>query len=82
MRDIKLKDNLRYKYIKVLSETKKLGTIGNAWFDEYKSLDNFDDFNQNVLSLENLFSGFSPLNSYSLAILVSTIYDWWFYNYW
>lgn len=67
---IKLSDNLRFEFAKELKQIFKLGDIG--WFGEDIELNSYGSFNLNVSSLQRVFDSFSPLNSYSLAIFVTS----------
>ena len=71
IRDVKLPNKLEWKSHKSKSDVKKIGEkIG--WFSDEKSLSNYGDFRENVNSLKKLFDSFSPINSYSLAVMISS----------
>src|SRR4051794_7020757 len=49
-------------------ETKVIGNLG--WFSEDQPLSSLEDYKGNVIALGKVFSGLSPINSYSLAVTI------------
>ena len=66
VKDIKLDEKIRWVAGRV--ETESVGKLG--WFGEEISLSGVGNFKENVIKLTEIFKSFSPLNSYSLAIMV------------
>src|SRR5699024_5757842 len=50
----------------------RLGSVGNMEYYDYTniSLENISEFNNNVLTLTELFKSFNEYNSYALAFLI------------
>jgi len=67
VKDIKL--NNKIKWVGGAAHSESIGIIG--WFGEDKDLSSYGDFTNNVKKLAQIFETFSPLNSYSLAIIIS-----------
>ena len=68
-KDILLPSNIRWDKGKNI--VNKLGNIDKYFFSEDYDIGRYKNFNENVKRAQEIFNLFSPLNSYSLAVVVT-----------